>query len=158
MWKEQLYQYPGWVRIRTILDSGAAQSIAPPSMAKGVPVRPSEMSSQGRSYTSADGGRIENKGQQVLHVTTNEGRQGMTRCQVGDVNRPLMAVSQIADAGNILQFASDGGWIYNLTDESYTRFERHNNIFEFNMWLNASDANGPIQEANGQPGFTWPGR
>ena len=116
------------------------------------------MSSQGRSYTSADGGRIENQGQQVLLITTNEGRQGPTRCQVGDVNRPLMSVSQIADAGNLILFASDGGWIYNLTDESYTRFERHNNIFEFDMWLNASDANGPIQEANGQPGFTWPGR
>ena len=33
-WKEQIS--PQWVRVRTIMDSGAAKSIAPPSMATGV--------------------------------------------------------------------------------------------------------------------------
>ena len=120
------------------------------------------MSSKGQSYIAADGGRMENKGHQVLHITTNEGRQGLTRCQVGDVNRPLMAVSQIAGAGNIIQFASDVGWIYNLTDGSWTRFERHKHVFELDMWLTSSDANGKPQVAfkdavKGQPGFTRPG-
>ena len=51
-------------------------SIAPPSMATGERIEESEMSSKGQGYTAADQGRIENKGQQFLHIMTNEGRQG----------------------------------------------------------------------------------
>ena len=99
----------------------------------------------------------------------------MTRFQIGEVNRPLMAVSQTCDAGNHVLFTSDGGWIYNLIDESATRFERLNNVYELGMWLTSSDANGKPQEASGstddlansalqafkdvlkQSGFTRPG-
>ena len=91
-------------------------SIAPPSMATGVRIGESEMASMGQSFVAADHGRIENKGQQALYDTTNEGRRGMTRYQIGDVSRPLMAVSQTCDAGNHVLFTSDGGWIYNLID------------------------------------------
>ena len=79
-------------------------SIAPPSMATGVQIGESEMSSKGQAFVAADHGRIENKGQQFLQITTNEGRRGMTRYQIGDVNRPLMAVSQTCDAGNHVLF------------------------------------------------------
>ena len=105
-WKEQVY--PGWVRVRTIVDSGAAMSIAPPSMATGVAIEESEMSRKGQSFIAADQGRIENQGQQSIHITTNEGREGLTRVQIGDVNRPLMAVSQMCDAGNYVLFTSEG--------------------------------------------------
>ena len=36
MWKEHIT--PGWVRVKTIVDSGASMSIAPPSMATGVQI------------------------------------------------------------------------------------------------------------------------
>ncbi len=150
-WKER--RDPEWVRVKTIVDSGASMSIAPPSMAKGVPIRPSDMSSQGRSYTSADGGRIENKGQQVLHITTDEVKQGLTCYQIGEVHRPLMAVSQTCDAGNHVLFTSDGGWIYSLVDGSTTPFQRNENIYELGMLLHVDDANGKPKESS----FTRPG-
>ena len=125
-------------------------SIAPPSMAKGVPVEESEMSSKGQGYTAANHGRIENKGQQVLNITTNEGMQGKTCCQIGDANRPLLSVSQIADAGNIVMMASSEGWVYNLYDESWTRVRRHNNVYEMDLWLTSEEANGKVQGGSSQ--------
>ena len=107
------------------------------------------MSSKGQAFVAADHGRIENKGQQFLQITTNEGRRGMTRYQIGDVNRPLMAVSQTCDAGNHVLFTSDGGWVYNLADGGSTRFERHNNVYELGMWLTSNDANGKPPETSG---------
>ena len=83
-------------------------SISPPSMATGVRIEESEMSSKGHLFVVAGAQRIANQGQQVLHITTNEGRQGMTRYQIGEVNRPFMAVSQTCDAGNHVLFISDG--------------------------------------------------
>ena len=56
-WKEQID--PHWIRIRT-LHSGAAKSIAPLSMAIGVRVEASEMSSRGQSFITAGDGRIQN--------------------------------------------------------------------------------------------------
>ena len=84
-------------------------SIAPPSMAIGVPVEESEMSSKGETFKAADFGQLANKGHQVLNITNNEGRQGKTCCQIGDVNRPLLSVTQIAEAGNIVMMDSYGG-------------------------------------------------
>ncbi len=116
------------------------------------------MSKKGKSYDAANGGKLANMGQQILRITTNEVRQGFTRCQVGEVRNPLMSVSQICGMGNTVQFDSEGGWIHNLTDESWTRFERRHNVFELDLWLTTSDAYGKPQEATGQPGFTRPGQ
>ena len=143
VWKENLY--PEWVRVKTIVDSGAAMSIAPPSMARGVRIEESEMSSKGQSFIGAGAQRIANQGQQTLRITTNEGRQGLTRYQIWEVNRPLMAVSQTCDAGNHVLFTSDGGYVYNPVDGGVTRFERTNNVYELGMWNKSSDANGKPQ-------------
>ena len=38
-WRDE--SHPQWVRMRSVMDSGAAQSVAPPSMAPGVPIEES---------------------------------------------------------------------------------------------------------------------
>jgi len=57
---------------------------------------------------------------------------------------------------NEVTFTSDGGYIYSLTDGSYTRFERHSNIYELDQWLRTSDAHGKPQDGS-QSGFARPG-
>ena len=111
------------------MDSGAAKSIAPPFMAIGVRVQAFEMSSKGQSFITAGDGRIPNQGEQILTITTNEGRTGKTCCQVGEVNRPLTSITQTCDQGNHVIFTLDAGFIYSLIDGSYTRFERHSNTY-----------------------------
>ena len=91
-WKEQID--PQWVRVKTIMDSGAASSIAHPSMPPGVRIEESDMSRKGQSFITAGDGRIPNQGQQSLRVVTNEGKQGKTCYQMGDVNRPLTSITQ----------------------------------------------------------------
>ena len=151
-------------------------SIAPPSLATGVAVEESEMSRKGQSFVSADAGRIENQGQQSLHVTTNEGREVMTRVQIGDVLRPLMSVSQMCDKGNCVIFTAEGGSVLNLYDRQWIDFERVRDTYMMDWWLTSDDANGkhrkpphqnePAGETlrsfkdivTGGPGFTRQGR
>ena len=64
---------------------------------------------------------------------------------MAEVNRPLMAVSQTCDAINHVLFTSDAGYVYNLTDGGITRFERNINVYELDMWITSSDANGKPQ-------------
>ena len=133
------------------------------------------MSRKGQSFIAADQGRIENQGQQSLHIATNEGREGMTRVQIGDVNRPLMSVSQMCDQGNYVLFTSEGGSVLNLHDGNWSDFERLHNVYSMDRWLTSEDANGKPQKTHCQDetayaalqsfkdivkdrsGFTWQG-
>ena len=59
-WKDETN--PEWTRIRTVMDSGAAESVGPPSMAPEVPIRESPGSLAGRAYIAAGGERLPNMG------------------------------------------------------------------------------------------------
>ena len=63
-----------WVKVTSVLDSGAVQSIAPPDMAPRVLITLSPGSKRGQKYLAANGGRIPNEGQQLLHVRTEGGK------------------------------------------------------------------------------------
>ena len=96
------------------MESGAAQSVAPPSMAPGVPIEESPGSQRGQQYISARKERLRIIGQQTLKVTTYEGQQGKSLFQAADISRPLTAVSQTCDNGNCVVYTPHGGFIWNL--------------------------------------------
>ena len=66
----------------------------------------------------------------------------MTTVQVGDVTRPLMAVSQVCDKGNWVLFTAEGGSVLNLYDWTWSDFDRNNDIYTMDWYLSAQDANG----------------
>ena len=135
-WKDE--SHPSWVRIRTVMDSGAAQSVAPPSMAPGVIIEESPGSQRGQHYISASGGRLPNMGQQRLKVQTNEGRDSKVVYQIAEVSRPLTAVSQTCDNGNWVVYTPQGGFILScLTGGSY--FDRRGDIYELDLWVKEED-------------------
>ena len=93
---------PQWVRIETVMDSGAAESVAPPNMAAGVAIEESPGSKRGQHYISASKERLPNMGQQRMKVMTNEGNDSRVLFQSAEVSRPLTAVSATCDAGNVV--------------------------------------------------------
>ena len=90
--------YPGWSRVTSIMDSGACKSVAPISMAPGVPIEESEGSRLGQHYTSATGHKSANLGQQTLRAQTNEGRDVKAIYQVAEnLTKSLTSVSETCD-------------------------------------------------------------
>ena len=105
------------------------------------------MPRRGQSYTSADGGEIENQGQQNIQVITNEGKELLLgECQVGHVARPLLAVSQVMDAGHFVMLEPTGGWLVNMITQEWTRVNRVDNVYEIDLWLKETDADGKCPE------------
>ena len=100
------------------------------------------MSKKGQTFGSAGAHRIENQGQQCLHVTTTEGREHTTTIQIGDVIQPLMSVTQVCDNGHFVLFTSEGGSVYNLYDATWSDFDRWRDIYTMDWYLTAEDANG----------------
>ena len=88
---------PEWTRIRTVMDSGAAENVGPPTMAPLVPTRDSPGSLRGQAYLAAGHERIPNLGQQTLNVVTNEGNSTQTVYQIAEVTRPSTAVGTTCD-------------------------------------------------------------
>ncbi len=144
-WRDE--SHPQWVRVRSVMDSGAAQSVAPPSMAPGVLIETSPGSQRGQHYVSASGGRLPNMGQQKLKIQTNEDRDAMVLYQVAELSRPLTAVSESCDNGNWVVFTPEGGFIWNLKTGGKTSFERRGGIYVLDLWVKDSDLNGGNQSS-----------
>ena len=110
------------------MDSGASESVAPPSMCSQYSIVPSLGSLVGQEYLSASDDLIPNLGEQSLDVATMQGKEGVLKYQMADVSKPLNAISEICDAGGEqgqeVIFTRYGGFIHNLESGARTPFER----------------------------------
>ena len=120
------------------VDSGAGENVMSEHMAPQVPVQHSTEQDAGVVYVAANGNTMTNRGKKVLHVCTREGQLKRMNMQVTDVNKALMSVAKICDAGHTVVFRRDGGMIRNDTSGEETQFRRENNVYRLKVKL--SDA------------------
>ena len=130
----------GWEKIKGVMDSGASESVAHPSVCPAYEVSESVGSKAGQNYTSASGDIIPNLGQKVLDVVSDDGRETKVRYQAADVSRTLNSVSEICDAGDPVNgqyviFSKWGGYVYNPSSGRQTPFEREQGIYTMEMWV-----------------------
>ena len=135
-WKEVGRQYS---RVRTVMDSGAAESVGPPEMAPHLKIRPSVGSQRGQHYISASKQRLPNLGQQTLHAVTEDYQSAAMTFQIAEVSRPLSAVGEITDKGNVVVFGPRGGFILNLETRKQTRFGREGGIYVMDLWIESPE-------------------
>jgi hypothetical protein len=127
------------------IDSGASENVIGPSMAPGTPILPSAGSRAGVQYITANGMTMPNMGEKHLHVLTCEGHKCLLNMQVTDVNKPLMSVARICDAGHEVVFSARGGVIRHLTTGQETKFNRVDNVYRLQV------------DVVGEPDFARPG-
>ena len=131
-WQED---HGDWMRISSVVDSGACAPVAPPSAAPGHRVRPSAGSRAGKSYNSASGHPLYNLGELPLRACTDNGLDTDVLFQLADVSCPLVSVSHICDHGNRVVFGRSGGVIYNLTTGMEVPFERRGGVYILGLWV-----------------------
>ena len=132
------------------MDSGAAESVCPRSMAPNFQIQDSIASRAGVYYTSADGGRISNVGQTTVPIALENGVRTTAVFQVADVSRPLMSVSKVCEAGNRVLFGKGGGYIMNIETGASTPFYMVDGVYVFSMWI------PPLSEPSLGQGFPRP--
>ena len=116
------------------IDSGAGENVMPGYMAPYTPVTESKES--GVMYTAANGDMMPNRGCKRVKVTTKEGQLRTMNMQITDVNRALMSVAKICDAGHTVTFTTEGGVIRNIKSGDETKFQRENNVYKMTVKLN----------------------
>jgi len=122
-----------WHHLQTVMDSGAAESVAPASMLPWVEVEESEGSRRGQTYMSASGDRLPNLGEKQFEFVTDAGRAATATYQIADVTRALCSVSRVCDKGNTVTFTSKGGLIESPGGVR-TQFRRENNVYLLDTW------------------------
>ena len=157
-WKAQ---EQGWIKYRSVVDSGATLSCCPGSpeggAVPGYEVRESPGSKRGQTFTSAANEVIPNMGEQILPAVTGEGRKTIIKHQVvPGLALPLTSVGEYCDAGNEVVFGKFGGFIRNLANGVETYFPRENGIFVLETWV--PEASSWRDEAQTAAGFRRPGR
>ena len=116
------------------IDSGAGENVMPEYMAPHTPMQQSKEA--GVMYTAANGEMMPNRGCKRVKVTTREGQLRTMNMQVTDVNRALMSVAKICDAGHTVTFTTEGGVIRNNQSGEETKFRRENNVYRMTVKLN----------------------
>ena len=122
--------------IDIVIDSGAAESVAPASIAPWIPAAPSEGSKKGQQYLNASGEKLPNLGEKKIRGLTNESFLVNSTFQLAEVTRPLCSVSQICDRGNEVHFDQHGGYIISESGRR-THFRRENNVYVLQLHADA---------------------
>jgi len=126
--------------LEAVVDSGAEESVAPPGFFPGAMV-PSAMSRVGGRYRAANGTRIRNLGQQSVTFSSTEGHRCEMPFQIAEVERPLISVSQMAAAGNVVTLDESGGRIANKRTGKAIELIRRGGVYIMRMAV-ASDFPG----------------
>ena len=121
-------------QIELTIDSGAGENVMPGYMAPYTPV--TESKEAGVMYTAANGEMMPNRGCKKVRITTHEGQLRTMNMQITDVNRALMSVAKICDAGHTVTFNHNGGVIRNNQSGEETKFRRENNVYRMTVKLN----------------------
>ena len=139
------WQERKWVKVDSVMDSGASAPVAPPSMLPNVKVEESEGSKRKQKFTSASKHKLLNLGQQLICACTEEGDDMDVLFQIADVSKPLVSVSAICERGNRVIFGRSGGVVKNIATGHEIPFHRRNGIYVLSMWM----ADGPTSPAAG---------
>ena len=122
------------------------------------------MSRAGLSYRSASGEPIKNLGQTMVQFRDGSQRKCAMPFQLAEVDRPLLSVARLVDAGNRVTFGPTGGFIVNVATGRRVQLARDGNVYTLAMHLppepegvesrEAGEAK-PAEEA-AAPGFARP--
>ena len=130
--------------VEGIVDSGAAESVAPASISAEPAV--ADPATAHQCYITADWTSVFNQGAKTVIGTPKEGQRLCMKYQIANVTKPLMSVSKICDKGNVVIVEASGGYIKHLVSGRRTGFERRGGVYVL-----------PTTVAGEQGGFVRPG-
>jgi hypothetical protein len=103
---------------------------------------------RGVKYEVADGTLIPNLGEKNFVAVGENGSMRHMRLQVCDVNKSLLSVRRVTQAGNRVVLEADGGYIEDLVTGEVLELKMKEGMYMLKMWVRRG-GQAPEQ------GFTW---
>ena len=124
-----------WIRISSVMDSGACAPVAPLGMLSGYPIRENEASRAGKTFSAASGHDIKRFGEQHIRAVTDNGLETEVCFQLAEVECPLVSISSVCDKGNRVIFGKSGGVIQNVATGAEVPFQRRGGVYALGLWV-----------------------
>ena len=83
----------------------------------------------------ADGARIPNMGEKLVRGITDEGTSVAVNFQVAAVDKPLIAISKLTEAGHDVQFTKEGGDSTHKATGNRTFFSKKSGVYVIRLWV-----------------------
>ena len=93
---------------------------------------------------AANGAKIAEVGEKLMPMKTSSGETLNWPFIAGDVRNMLKSVGTTCDQGNWVVYTKDGGWIINEKTRKRTPFNRVQNTYAIDVWVET-----PEEEQNG---------
>ena len=127
-----------WEEVEFAVDSGATETVIGEDVLKSVTKIEGAAYKRGVKYEVANGVRIPNLGEKRFIGYSEDGQSREITAQVCDVNKPLLSVSKIVNAGNRVVFDGDGGYIEDLQSGERIWMRPQGGMYHIKMWVQRS--------------------
>ena len=120
---------PGYRLVEGVVESGASKSTGPRTISLGRKMRPPLMSKKGLKFVGPDGGEMPNYGEIDADWLATKGHKCRMTIQMPDVDRCLLAVTELNDAGNDGILRKLGGEIANVDSGKRIALQRNGGVY-----------------------------
>lgn len=137
--RDRLDDQIGYHLVEAVVDSGASKSTGSKTIFPGRKLRPSLMSKRGLKFAGPDGKEMPNYGEVDVDWISTEGHKCRMVIQMSDVDRCLLAVTELNDAGNDVVLSKHGGEIINVASGKRVALQRKGGVCVVKMWIKNND-------------------
>jgi len=139
---KSMEEAPEWEVLEMAMDSGASESVVNDEMLPRVETLEGEAMKKGVQYEVADGTLIPNLGEKKFIAVSDNGVARQMRAQVCDVNKALLSVHRVVQAGNRVVFASSGSYVEDETAGETMELIEKGGMYMLKLWVKAQGFSG----------------
>ena len=140
-------ELPEWEEIEMAVDSGATETVVGEDMIKGVETKPGDATRRGVQYEVASGDLIPNLGEKNFLAYGEEGQARAIKAQVCEVNKALMSVSRMVQAGNKVVFSRSGSYVEDEATRERIPLREQSGMYMLKLWIKNQSFQRQAEEA-----------
>ena len=124
-----------WEELDMAVDSGAAETVIGDEMLASVQLQEGEACRRGVQYEVASGTLIPNLGEKRFVAVGEQGEMRKMTAQVCEVNKALLSVSKVVNAGNRVVFEAEGSYVQDRTTMEKMYLKEVGGMYMMKMWV-----------------------
>ena len=124
-----------WEELEMAVDSGASETVLGEDMLRSVETTEGAACRRGVQYEVANGDLVPNLGEKKFCCVGEDGKPRGITAQVCDVNKALLSVRRMVQAGNRVVFDSSGGYIEHTDTGDRIHMREQGGMYMLKLWV-----------------------